>query len=73
MRITRGPDAEQVLLTKNERGNTPLNFAASMGNMKMCGCIASVNPSLIVIFSTGDPKEQNKRDTEECNATLFSL
>ncbi|KAH7511510.1 hypothetical protein FEM48_ZijujUnG0007000 [Ziziphus jujuba var. spinosa] len=101
--ISRGPDAEQVLLTKDERGNTPLNIAASMANMKMCGCIASVNPSLIGainndretpfflmdlrgkkeaflscfsfsgIFSTGDPKEQNKRDTEECSATLFSL
>nr|XP_048323049.1 uncharacterized protein LOC125420435 [Ziziphus jujuba var. spinosa] len=42
---------EKVLLTKNERGNTPLHIAVSMGSVKMCGCIAMVKPSLIGAFN----------------------
>ncbi|KAH7510490.1 hypothetical protein FEM48_ZijujUnG0123300 [Ziziphus jujuba var. spinosa] len=43
--------AEKVLLTKNESGNTPLHIAASMGNVRMCSCIAIVKPSLIGAFN----------------------
>ncbi|KAH7511291.1 hypothetical protein FEM48_ZijujUnG0027400 [Ziziphus jujuba var. spinosa] len=43
--------AEKLLLTKNESGNTPLHIAASMGNMRMCSCIAIVKPSLIGAFN----------------------
>lgn len=33
---------------QNERGNTPLHFAASMGNVRMCACIAKRHPLLVV-------------------------
>ncbi|KAH7517266.1 hypothetical protein FEM48_Zijuj09G0044700 [Ziziphus jujuba var. spinosa] len=51
--ISRGGlvHAEEVLLTKNERGNTPLHIAASMESVKMCSCIAMVKPSLIGAFN----------------------
>ncbi|KAF5454986.1 hypothetical protein F2P56_024608 [Juglans regia] len=38
----------QVLETRNDRGNTPLHSAASMGNVAMCQCIATVYPELVV-------------------------
>ncbi|XP_041016453.1 ankyrin repeat domain-containing protein 27-like [Juglans microcarpa x Juglans regia] len=37
----------QVLETRNDRGNTPLHSAASMGNVAMCRCIATVYPELV--------------------------
>ncbi|KAG2697020.1 hypothetical protein I3760_07G086800 [Carya illinoinensis] len=38
----------QVLETGNDRGNTPLHSAASMGNVAMCQCIATVYPESVV-------------------------
>ncbi|CAK7346530.1 unnamed protein product [Dovyalis caffra] len=35
------------LKVANKRGNTPLHLAASMGNAKMCSCIASQERSLV--------------------------
>ncbi|PQM40041.1 hypothetical protein Pyn_33115 [Prunus yedoensis var. nudiflora] len=32
---------------QNERGNTPLHLAASMGNVRMCECIAKRHPLLV--------------------------
>ncbi|KAA8543283.1 hypothetical protein F0562_021222 [Nyssa sinensis] len=37
----------KALQVQNDRGNTPLHFAASMGSVRMCQCIASRNPQLI--------------------------
>ncbi|KAK9945241.1 hypothetical protein M0R45_010766 [Rubus argutus] len=37
------------LRIQNERGNTPLHFAAAMGNVRMCDCIAKKDPSLVGI------------------------
>ncbi|KAF3436251.1 hypothetical protein FNV43_RR23343 [Rhamnella rubrinervis] len=41
----------EALAVENERGNTALHLAASMGNVKMCSCIASVDPSLVGVFN----------------------
>eukprot|EP00261_Vitis_vinifera_P035640 XP_019076883.1 PREDICTED: espin-like isoform X3 [Vitis vinifera] len=32
---------------KNDRGNTPLHLAASVGNVRMCKCIAAEYPELV--------------------------
>ncbi|ONH93513.1 hypothetical protein PRUPE_8G235300 [Prunus persica] len=40
---------------QNERGNTPLHFAASMGNLRMCACIAERHPLLV-----GAPNDDNE-------------
>lgn len=38
---------KEVLKIQNERGNTILHLAASMGSMEMCKCIADALPDLI--------------------------
>ncbi|GMY16799.1 isoform 2 of ankyrin-2 [Fagus crenata] len=38
---------KKVLEIGNEKGNTPLHIAASMGNVAMCQCIAKVDKSLV--------------------------
>ncbi|GMN48857.1 hypothetical protein TIFTF001_018021 [Ficus carica] len=38
---------ESVLDIGNDRGNTALHFAAAMGNVRMCKCIAEVKHSLV--------------------------
>ncbi|KAK7303003.1 hypothetical protein RJT34_13902 [Clitoria ternatea] len=40
---------EEVLRIQNERGNTALHFAASMGSVEMCECIAEAEASLLSI------------------------
>ncbi|KAJ7972746.1 putative Ankyrin repeat-containing protein [Quillaja saponaria] len=40
-------NASRALGIQNERGNTPLHFAASRGYVEMCVCIAQVDPSLV--------------------------
>ncbi|KAJ7006178.1 hypothetical protein NC653_005511 [Populus alba x Populus x berolinensis] len=42
-----GTEVKEVLEIANKRGNTPLHLAASMGNVKMCTCIARQDPSLV--------------------------
>ncbi|KAJ6938720.1 hypothetical protein NC651_005222 [Populus alba x Populus x berolinensis] len=42
-----GTGVKEVLEIANKRGNTPLHLAASMGNVKMCTCIARQDPSLV--------------------------
>ncbi|KAF7818356.1 serine/threonine-protein phosphatase 6 regulatory ankyrin repeat subunit B-like [Senna tora] len=39
----------EALQTQNERKNTVLHIAASMGNLRMCHLIANVDPSLVDI------------------------
>nr|XP_011458592.1 PREDICTED: uncharacterized protein LOC101306484 isoform X2 [Fragaria vesca subsp. vesca] len=39
----------EELKLQNQRGNTPLHFAAAQGNVRMCKCIAKVHPSLVGI------------------------
>ncbi|XP_062085425.1 uncharacterized protein LOC133791514 isoform X2 [Humulus lupulus] len=36
-----------VLSIQNDRGNTPLHFAASIGNVTMCFCLAEADRSLV--------------------------
>ncbi|WJZ90105.1 hypothetical protein VitviT2T_009275 [Vitis vinifera] len=46
--IIRGKaKVKEVLKIQNERGNTILHLAASMGSMEMCKCIADALPDLI--------------------------
>ncbi|KAJ7977342.1 Ankyrin repeat-containing protein family [Quillaja saponaria] len=40
-------NAKKALGIQNERGNTPLHFAASRGYVEMCKCIAQEDPSLV--------------------------
>ncbi|XP_020202013.2 uncharacterized protein LOC109787847 [Cajanus cajan] len=40
---------KEALGIKNERKNTALHFAASMGSVKMCECIASADASLLSV------------------------
>ncbi|EXB64224.1 hypothetical protein L484_002357 [Morus notabilis] len=40
-------DAFEALSIGNERGHTALHFAAALGNLRMCKCIASVDPLLV--------------------------
>ncbi|KAG6701186.1 hypothetical protein I3842_08G152900 [Carya illinoinensis] len=47
--ISEQPNPEMVLGVANKRGNTPLHFAALMGNVAMCKCIAVVDCSLIAL------------------------
>ncbi|XP_061968223.1 uncharacterized protein LOC133691644 [Populus nigra] len=42
-----GTEVKEVLQIANKRGNTPLHLAASMGNVKMCTCIALLDRSLV--------------------------
>ncbi|XP_011026110.1 PREDICTED: uncharacterized protein LOC105126812 [Populus euphratica] len=42
-----GTEVKEVLQIANKRGNTPLHLAASMGNVKMCTCIARQDRSLM--------------------------
>jgi len=35
----------------NERKNTPLHFAAALGNVRMCKCIAGAEPDLIRVHN----------------------
>jgi ankyrin repeat protein len=42
---------KEALEIKNEQGNTPLHAAASMGNVRMCQCIAQVYPSLAGVLN----------------------
>ncbi|KAL3531305.1 hypothetical protein ACH5RR_010627 [Cinchona calisaya] len=42
-----GRVAVEALKTQNERGNTPLHLAASVGNVRMCKCIANMESELI--------------------------
>ncbi|KAH0978357.1 hypothetical protein GBA52_028076 [Prunus armeniaca] len=46
---------DKPLERQNERGNTPLHFAASMGNVRMCACIAERHPLLV-----GAPNDDNE-------------
>ncbi|BFG43100.1 hypothetical protein CerSpe_293740 [Prunus speciosa] len=41
----------EKLKTENKRGNTPLHIAASMGNERMCECIATRDPLLVGAFN----------------------
>ncbi|KAG6701188.1 hypothetical protein I3842_08G153000 [Carya illinoinensis] len=47
--ISGQPNPEVVLGVANKRRNTPLHFAALMGNVAMCKCIAAVDSSLIAL------------------------
>ena len=38
---------EDVLSKENERGNTPLHWAASLGNIEMCKCITGEYKQLL--------------------------
>ncbi|KAI5597103.1 hypothetical protein BDE02_02G045800 [Populus trichocarpa] len=40
-------EVKEVLQIANKRGDTPLHLAASMGNVKMCTCIARQDRSLV--------------------------
>ncbi|KAK9286904.1 hypothetical protein L1049_015311 [Liquidambar formosana] len=40
-------ETKEILRKKNNRGNTPLHVAASMGRVRMCMCIARVDPLLV--------------------------
>ncbi|KAF8401747.1 hypothetical protein HHK36_012693 [Tetracentron sinense] len=40
-------NVSKVLKIKNERGNTPLHLAASMGIVEMCECLAKRDPALV--------------------------
>lgn len=40
--------AVEALNIQNDRGNTPLHTAASMGSVRMCKCIASVDPKVLI-------------------------
>jgi len=42
-----GTEVKEVLQIANKRGDTPLHLAASMGNVKMCTCIARQDRSLV--------------------------
>ncbi|KAH7573042.1 hypothetical protein ACOSP7_006456 [Xanthoceras sorbifolium] len=42
-----GANASNILKIKNEKGNTALHLAASLGNVDICHCIASKHPNLI--------------------------
>ncbi|PON37528.1 Transmembrane protein [Trema orientale] len=42
-------EAKEVLTIKNERGHSPLHIAAQTGNVRICACIATVDPSLVHI------------------------
>lgn len=44
---THQDNLKKVLETKNQRDNTALHIAASMGNVRMCHLIASKDPSLV--------------------------
>ncbi|CAL9023681.1 unnamed protein product [Prunus brigantina] len=39
------------LRIQNDRGNTPLHLAASMGNVRMCECIAKDHPCLVNVLN----------------------
>ncbi|XP_024167407.1 uncharacterized protein LOC112173949 [Rosa chinensis] len=43
--------SKKELEIQNERGNTPLHFAAAQGNLRMCECIAKDHPSLVSILN----------------------
>ncbi|PRQ26025.1 putative non-specific serine/threonine protein kinase [Rosa chinensis] len=43
--------SKKELEIQNERGNTPLHFAAAQGNLRMCKCIAKDHPSLVSILN----------------------
>ncbi|KAK9281467.1 hypothetical protein L1049_004370 [Liquidambar formosana] len=45
--ISEHEESKEALKVENERGNTPLHFAASMGSFKMCDCIAKVDSKLV--------------------------
>ncbi|OIW14049.1 hypothetical protein TanjilG_11394 [Lupinus angustifolius] len=45
---------QESLKIQNERGNTALHFAASMGSLKMCNHIARVDPSSLVSIRNVD-------------------
>ncbi|XP_059461918.1 ankyrin repeat-containing protein At5g02620-like [Corylus avellana] len=47
--ISNGEEGKEALKVKNEQGNTPLHVAASMGSVRMCECIAQVDPSLVAV------------------------
>ncbi|KAF4370181.1 hypothetical protein F8388_007322 [Cannabis sativa] len=40
-------NSKTVLAIQNDRGNTPLHLAASMGYVRMCHCMAKVDPLLV--------------------------
>ncbi|PON54441.1 Transmembrane protein [Parasponia andersonii] len=40
-------NSKAALEIQNDRGNTPLHFAASMGDVRMCQCMARVDRSLV--------------------------
>ncbi|XP_008235365.1 PREDICTED: serine/threonine-protein phosphatase 6 regulatory ankyrin repeat subunit B-like [Prunus mume] len=42
---------EKELRIQNDRGNTPLHLAASMGNVRMCECIAKEYPCLVNVLN----------------------
>ncbi|XP_034229895.1 uncharacterized protein LOC117638848 isoform X2 [Prunus dulcis] len=41
----------EELKIQNDRGNTPLHLAASMGNVRMCECIAKDHPCLVNVLN----------------------
>ena len=47
--VVSNRSSKAVLRIQNDRGNTPLHSAASMGNVRMCYRMAKVDPSLVGI------------------------
>ncbi|GLT36367.1 hypothetical protein SLA2020_107510 [Shorea laevis] len=45
--IIKQNNTEEALEVKNERGDTALHIAASLGSVRICSCIAQVNCSLV--------------------------
>ncbi|KAJ4723008.1 putative Ankyrin repeat-containing protein [Melia azedarach] len=45
---TMGENASNILKIRNKRGNTALHLAAALGNVEMCNCMASKDPTLLV-------------------------
>ncbi|KAJ4831913.1 hypothetical protein Tsubulata_048201 [Turnera subulata] len=46
--------ASSCLQIANEQGNTALHRAASMGNAKICECVAKVDPSTLLVARNND-------------------
>ncbi|KAJ4723007.1 putative Ankyrin repeat-containing protein [Melia azedarach] len=42
-----GENASNILKIENERGNTALHLAAALGNVEMCNCMTSKDPTLV--------------------------
>ncbi|XP_021279785.1 serine/threonine-protein phosphatase 6 regulatory ankyrin repeat subunit B-like [Herrania umbratica] len=47
--ISEQSEPRKALEIKNEQGNTPLHIAASLGNVKMCKCMAEADSWLLQV------------------------